>query len=116
MCQKQKHCPLILAAFSIITFVISFDAIAQTSAENLYSENCLICHGDDGSGAMPGVVDLTVNRRWATMNELALVERLKQGIQPPGAQMSMPPKGGNPDLTDNDLKALIRYMRTVFLK
>jgi len=96
--------------------VIAFDVIAQTNVQNLYAQNCMVCHGDDGSGAMPGVSDLTENLDWSRMNELKLVKRLKQGIQSPGATVSMPPKGGNPDLSNDDLKALIHYMRTEFLK
>jgi len=112
MIRQHKFYLVIVLAFS----VIAFDVRAQPKAENLYAQNCMVCHGDDGSGAMPGVSDLTENRNWSTMNELKLVKRLKQGIQSPGATVSMPPKGGNPDLSDDDLKALIHYMRAEFLK
>jgi len=76
----------------------------------------MICHAGDGSGAMPGVSGLTENKTWLTIDEEHLLAKLKNGIQKKGAAMSMPAKGGNPDLTDDDLKGIIRYMRQTFIK
>ena len=75
----------------------------------------MVCHADDGSGAMPGVSDLSENRTWSTIPESQLLTRLNKGIQTAGSAVSMPPKGGNPDLTDTDLIAIIAYMRKEFL-
>lgn len=79
-------------------------------------KNCMVCHADDGSGAMPGVADLTESREWLKLSEPQLLSRMKQGIEKPGATVPMPPKGGNPELTDDDLKAVIHYMRNTFFK
>jgi cytochrome c5 len=94
---------------------ISGQINAEVNGEQLYIQNCMVCHADDGSGAMPGVSDLTKNRSWSTIPESQLVARLKQGIQSPGAAISMPLNGGNPDLTDRDLLVIIFYMREEFL-
>jgi len=91
-------------------------AYADTNGEMIYTQNCMVCHADDGSGAMPGVADLTENRGWLTLSESQLLSRLKKGIQKPGATVTMPPKGGNPDLTNDDIKAVITYMRNTFFK
>ena len=81
-------------------FCLYFSGLnAVTLGEELYMKNCMVCHADDGSGAMPGVVDLDENKAWSTIDEKILINRLKQGIQKPGAAISMPAKGGNPDLT-----------------
>ena len=93
-----------------------FNVHADSSGKNLFNQNCMICHADDGSGAMPGVSDLTENRNWSTLTNMQLLGRLNQGIQKPGAAMNMPPKGGNPNLTDKDLLLIISYMRKEFLK
>lgn len=90
--------------------------MAGMSGEQLYMQNCMVCHADDGSGAMPGVADLTENKAWSTIEEGSLLAKLKNGIQKKGATMSMPAKGGNPDLTDDDLKRIIHYMRQTFIK
>lgn len=103
---------------SILGFVFLYatGVKANSGGEQLYLQNCTICHADDGSGAMPGVIDLQKNTSWATADEMKLLARLKQGIQKPGATMNMPAKGGNPNLTDNDLNEIIHYMRQSFMK
>ena len=89
--------------------------VSGMSGDQLYTQSCIVCHADDGSGAMPGVSDLTENKAWLALDDEILLIKLKQGIQNQGSTMSMPAKGGNPDLTDDDLRAIIRYMRQTFI-
>lgn len=91
-------------------------SLAMGNSEDLYVQNCLVCHGDDGAGAMPGVSDLTDNRKWAELADQKLLEKLNNGISPKGAAVSMPPKGGNPNLTDKELLGIIEYMKKEFVK
>lgn len=37
-----------------------------------------------------------------------------KGVQRPGAPLAMPPKGGNPALTENDLRAVLGFLRRAF--
>ncbi len=91
-------------------------AYAGTDGERIFLQNCLVCHGEDGSGAMPGVSDLTENTQWLAIPDDQLMSSIKNGIQKPGAAVNMPPKGGNPGLTDDDIKAVITYMRNTLFK
>lgn len=102
--------------FLCFVYFHTSSVMAGMSGEQLYMQNCMVCHADDGSGAMPGVSDLTENKAWTSIDEQSLLVKLKKGIQKEGAAMSMPAKGGNPDLTDNDLIGMIRYMRQTFIK
>ncbi len=102
--------------FLCFIFIYSTSVNAAARGEKLYLQNCMVCHADDGSGAMPGVSDLTENKAWSVIDEGSLLVKLNKGIQKQGATMSMPAKGGNPDLTDKDLKEIINYMRQSFLK
>jgi mono/diheme cytochrome c family protein len=102
--------------FLCFIFIYTTAVNAASRGENLYRQNCMVCHADDGTGAMPGVSDLEKNRAWSTMDKIKLLTRLKQGIQKIDASMSMPAKGGNSDLTDKDLNEIINYMRQSFLK
>jgi len=78
-------------------------------------QNCMVCHADDGTGAMPGVSDLTENKNLKTLTDQQIFKLLKQGVNKPGATVIMPPKGGNPDLTDSELKAIILFLRKELL-
>jgi len=112
MIKKFKQLLFILLAHG----TLSFNVVAQTGGEQMYIQNCLVCHADDGAGAMPGIADLAENRNWSTISEDKLLAKIKQGIALPGAALTMPPNGGNPDLTDNDISQIIKYMRMEFLK
>jgi len=96
-------------------FFYTPSVFAELLGEQLNLRNYMVCHADDGSGAMPGVSDLTENKAWAIFDKDILLAKLKLGIQKKGT-MSMPAKGGNPNLTDADLKMIIRYMRKSFIK
>lgn len=102
--------------FLCFVFIYTVDVKATTRGEKLYVQNCMVCHADDGSGAMPGVTDLNENRAWLAMDKKELLKTLTKGIQKPGAMMGMPAKGGNQDLTDKDLTEIIRYMHETFFK
>lgn len=84
-------------------------------AEQIYDEVCMVCHGDDGSGNMPGVPDLSENMRFLTEDNLVVLERIKVGIQSPSG-LSMPERGGNPQLTDEQLLDVLIYLKKLLKK
>lgn len=86
------------------------ELFAVTEAEAIYFETCFVCHGDDGTGNMPGVPDLTENAALFSEKESVIVARLKAGIQKPG-NIAMPPKGGNPALNDEQLLDVLRFVK-----
>jgi len=88
--------------------------LAAPQAELIYQSACVACHGVDGAGALPGVPDLTIAGGPLALDDDVLLKRTVEGFQSPGSPMAMPPRGGNPELGDEDLKAAIRYMRERF--
>ncbi|HEY9052048.1 MAG TPA: cytochrome c [Gammaproteobacteria bacterium] len=82
----------------------------KNNAEEVYFQTCIICHGDDGSGSMPGVPDLADSKSLFVDKNEVILARLKAGIQTQG-NVSMPPKGGNPDLTDDQLLEVLLYLK-----
>lgn len=85
---------------------------ADTKTEDIYMQSCYVCHGDDGTGAMPGVPDLTESKSLFIEDENKIVARLKKGMQSPG-NISMPPNGGNQDLTDDQMIELLKYIKAI---
>jgi len=85
-----------------------------TKGYEVYTNNCTVCHGEDGEGLMPGVPDLNISRDWFSQTDEKLIEKIKRGTQQSDILIAMPPKGGNPNLTDDDILDVIVYMRKAF--
>lgn len=103
---------------SVIFFLLMTGSMNNVMAspmtgEQVYMGSCMVCHGDDGSGGMPGVPDLTGNKALFNGDETLLVSRIKAGIATPGAAVSMPPNGGNPDLTVQQIELVLEYLRNI---
>lgn len=102
-------------------FLASVSQAGQASSdalkgESIYGSTCVACHGAKGNGTIPGVPDFTKKKGVLTKPDQELFENIKNGFQNPGSFMAMPPLGGNPDLTDQDVKDVIAYIRQKFGK
>ena len=73
------------------------------SAEDVYQATCLPCHGTGVAGA-PLFADKAA---WAPRAEKGMATLLDSVIK--GKEL-MPPRAGNPSLTDAELKSAIEYM------
>lgn len=94
--------------------IASTAAAAQDSGRALYVQHCLTCHGADGAGLMPGVPELTDPAGVLAKADTLLLRSLLDGVQRPGAPLAMPPRGGNPALTPQDLQAVLAFLRREF--
>lgn len=107
--------PVILMVFALSTTATALADPAQVAAgEKLYNQTCVACHGPTGKGAIPGVADLTNPDGALAKSDEVLFTSIKEGFKSPGAALAMPPKGGNPALSDDDIVALLAYFRTAF--
>lgn len=86
------------------------------SGKTIYKQTCIACHGASGSGNLPGVPDLTSKSGPLSKNDSVLLQNITNGFQSPGSPMAMPPKGGNPGLTDADIKSVLKYLHNTFKK
>jgi mono/diheme cytochrome c family protein len=79
-----------------------------------YAQTCIACHGADGKGAIPGVPDFTAKAGPLSKSDGELVKNISEGFQSPGSFMAMPAKGGNSALTEDDVRAVLAYLRSEF--
>lgn len=82
----------------------------------VYGETCVFCHGKKGKGEIPGVPDLTRKKGPLSKTDLELFHNISDGFESPGSSMAMPARGGNPDLSDEDVHDLVAYLRQAFQK
>lgn len=84
------------------------------AGQKIFQRTCAACHGRDGRGAVPGTPDFTKKGGVLAEPHALLTQHIKNGFRPPGAPMAMPPKGGNPDLTDQDINNVHAYLHHAF--
>ncbi len=100
-------------------FVTSIASDAATpdfkAGKKVYDTTCFVCHGKDGKGALPGVPDMTGKDSRLREDDALLLKHVTDGYQSKGSAMAMPPKGGNPNLSEAELKSVIEYMKATFL-
>lgn len=87
------------------------------AGKKAYDSTCIACHGADLKG-MPGLgKDLTTSEFVRSKTNTELVEFVKVGrpaSDPANTQgVDMPPKGGNPALTDQDILNIVAYIRSM---
>ena len=90
---------------------------AEIAGKILYTNACAACHGPAGEG-VPGLAkDMTSSEFVARKSDAELVEFIKEGRDASDplntTGVAMPPKGGNPALSDQDLYHIVAYLRTI---
>jgi mono/diheme cytochrome c family protein len=87
------------------------------AGEKLYNSNCALCHGQGGVGKPALGTDLRGNDFLAGLSDDEVVQFLEEGRRADhplnDKGVDMPPKGGNPGLTDQDLRAIVAYLRSL---
>lgn len=107
---------LLFVIFAPFAVSAADDSAAADAAAGkaVYSQTCIACHGASGKGMIPGVRDLTDADGALAKSDEELVKNITDGFQTPGSAMPMPPRGGNPTLTEDDIKAVVIYLRAEF--
>ncbi len=85
--------------------------------QTLYSGTCSSCHGPEALGIAGLGKDLTTSTFLAERSDAEMVAFLKTG-RPASDPLNttgvdMPPRGGNPALSDQDLADIISFLRTI---
>lgn len=108
---------LVLAASLFATNSLAEGYVASPEHGSvIFHQTCIACHGANGKGAVPGTPNFTQSDGVLTLPDPMLEARIEKGFSCDGLPVAMPPKGGNPDLTKNDIKDVLGYLRTTFLE
>jgi len=87
------------------------------AGQKLYGSNCALCHGQGGVGKPALGKDLRGNEFIGGLTDDQVVEFLREGRRadhPLNERgVDMPPKGGNPGLSDDDLRRIVAYLRSL---
>jgi mono/diheme cytochrome c family protein len=90
-------------------------AVATAPPEQLYAQTCVACHGESGKGVIPGMPDMTARGGpLASESDAELLLSILNGVKSSRSPIAMPPKDGNPALTEADAKVLVSYLREGF--
>lgn len=87
------------------------------AGEPLFQGTCSACHGPDAKGLPALGKDLTTSEFALQVTDQEMLDFIKVGrsVSDPEntTNVDMPPKGGNPALSDEDMLNIIAYLRTL---
>jgi len=111
---RQAAAPIVQASSSSPARPSASARPNPANGSRIYSATCVACHGSNGKGTLPGVPDLTAASGRLAKSDAILLRNMIQGFQSPGSPMAMPAKGGNLDLTDQDMADALAHLRMKF--
>jgi len=95
----------------------SYDPDTVALGKTKFEQTCSACHGMDAKGLPNLGKDLTISEFVQSNSDADLLAMVKTG-RPSSHELNttgidMPPKGGNPALSDDDISAIIAYLRSI---
>jgi len=99
-----------------VNAVNSEDPVIVARGQQLYTQACAACHGPNAEGVANLGNQLAGSDYVANQTDLELLAMVREGrdLNHPEntTRLVMPPSGGRPDLSDEDLLAIIAYIRS----
>lgn len=78
-----------------------------------FNRSCAACHGQLATG-LPGLgANLRTSEFVGTATDDELIAMIKAGKSATETHPMMPPKGGIPTFTDDDLRDIVAYIRSI---
>lgn len=83
----------------------------------IFATACVACHGPEGKGVQGLGKDLTTSEWVAQQSDEQLVEFIKVGRDAGDALnttgVAMPPKGGNPAMSEQEIADIVAFVRSI---
>lgn len=96
---------------------VALPAGDAAKGKELFATTCAACHGPAGEGVQGLGKDMTSSEFIASLSDAELLDFIKKGRDPSDplntTGVLMPPKGGNPAITDAQLIDIIAYIRSI---
>jgi cytochrome c6 len=105
----------IVVILAFIFFTALPTTVRAADAKTNWANNCAQCHGQSGNadtkmGKMLSAKDLTDPKNQASFTDAQAATAIKEGVKQNG-KMTMKAFGGK--LSDDEIKALVAYVRTL---
>ena len=99
--------------FSMALLIAGAVSVRAADAKENWDKNCKKCHGEDGKGKTKmgekaGVKDYSDPKVQDSMKDDAMAKAIKEGVKE-GDSVKM--KGFGDVLSDDEIKALVKYVR-----
>lgn len=96
---------------------VTYSRAVVNTGSGLFQATCTTCHGFDGTG-IPGLgknlIDSEFVHSLSDADLVAFIEKGRDASDPLNTTgIPMPPYGGNPTLTEDQLHAIVAYVRTL---
>lgn len=105
------------ASEALAAAAIKLRTVDATYGRKLFLGTCASCHGPGGHGLPGQGKDLNSNEFIKDKNDQQLLEFVKVGRAPwdklNTTKVQMPPRGGNPMLSDDDLRDVVSFVMTL---
>lgn len=105
---------MILAA-TLVPLSSALAGVDDHPGKEIYEDTCEVCHGEDGTGELPGMPNFRKKDGALSKSDDVLLTNIIKGYRSSSSSpMPMPPRGGNLALSDDDIKEALAFLRKEF--
>lgn len=105
--RNPRSFPTSMALLAASAVLLPASLACAAGGRDIYETNCKSCH-ETGLDGAPRLSDKAAWQERLSKGEAALTRAAIEGVEGYGGRM--PPRGGNPQLSDADIAAAVQFM------